>query len=38
MGTILKFQTGSEDSSRVTAMIATEFLFLSGIITARIDS
>ena len=38
MGSILKFQTGSENSTLATAMIATEFPFLSGIITARIDS
>ena len=37
MLSLLKFQTGPENSTLAAAMIATEFPFLSGIITARID-
>ena len=37
MVSLLKFQTGSENSTLVASMLATEFPFLSGIITTRID-
>ena len=38
MASLLKFQTGSENLTLGTAMMATEFPFLSDIITARIES
>ena len=38
MVSLLKFQTGAENLTLAKAMIATEFPFLSGIITTRIDS
>ena len=38
MVSLLKFQAGCENSTLATAMIATAFPFLFGIITARTDS
>ena len=38
MVSLLTFQTGSEDSTVATMMIATEFPLLSGIVTVKLLS